>query len=328
MANYSDYSPTIQTLIERMPMKPYCSDDLAHGLKVRPKAQALKHKYIQHNNVNSIQALVIDIDHDQAFCAADDNNVQMPSILVRNPENGHGHAVYLLKTQVNTSADARMKPQRWLAGLERAYTRRLHGDRGYSGLISRNPLLHPILDTSRIYDMSELDACLDFTDKAPFYNNAQEHGLGRNVTMFDTVRHKAYRCVNDYRSHSLFSDFILSACEKTGFSFEAPLSISEIRATAKSVANWTWKHKTSFGSGKRKGVMAMVLDEKMDLQQRQIAGASYTNKLKAERTKSKIQQSYMLALKLGGKKPTQRVIAEHTGLSIRTIKVYWHKIER
>ena len=251
MTNYSDYSPTIQTLIERMPNKPYCSNDLAQGLAIRPKALALKHKYIQHNPPSQVQALIVDIDHDQSFNAADENNVQLPSLMVLNPENGHGHAVYLLKNMVTVSPDARMKPQQWLAGLERAYTRRLGGDIGYTGLISRNPLLHPILDSSRIYEMSELDAPLDFEDKAPYPQIELEHGTGRNVTMFNTVRVLAYAEVQNCTSHDQLHAFVLSMCEKTNNRFMLPLPFSEVKATAKSIAKWTWKMRHELANSKK-----------------------------------------------------------------------------
>lgn len=251
MANYSDYSPTIQTLIERMPNKPYCSNDLAQGLVIRPKALALKHKYIQHNPPSQVQALVVDIDHDQSFNAADENNVQLPSLMVLNPENGHGHAVYLLKTMVTISPDARMKPQQWLAGLERAYTRRLGGDIGYTGLISRNPLLHRLMDSRRLYDMEQLDAPLDFEDKAPYPKIEMEHGTGRNVTMFDTVRIMAYAEVQNCISHDQLHDYTTRQCDKINSNFMQPLPLSEVRATAKSIAKWTWKMRHELANQKK-----------------------------------------------------------------------------
>lgn len=314
-----------------MPNKPYCSNDLSQGLFIRPKSLALTHKYIQHNPPTQIQALVVDIDHDQSFCVADDEGVQLPSLLVHNHENGHGHAIYLLDTMVTTSPAARMKPQRWLAGLERGYTRRLGGDKAYTGLICRNPLTHPILDSNRIYDMSELDACLDFEDKAPYPQIEMEHGTGRNVTMFDTVRFKAYKAVREYNNDNTFFDFVLNQCEKVGYGFNNPLAFSEIKATAKSIAKWVWARRSEFGSygehSKNRGAMAMVLHEDLDLKQRQIAGAHYTHKLQVERTRTQIQACYDLLVSLNVK-PTQRAIAEKTGLGIATVKRHWSSIKK
>jgi len=251
MPNYSDYSPTLQTLIERMPNKPYCSNDLTQGLIIRPKGLALTHKYIQHNQSQQVQALVVDIDHDYSFEAADSASVQLPSLMVLNPENGHGHAIYILKEMVAVSASAHMKPQQWLAGLERAYTRRLGGDMGYSGLICRNPLLHQILDTSRIYDMAELDAPLDYQDKAPYERIEMEHGTGRNCTMFDTVRLEAYAEVGGCSSHDQVHDFATSRCTQVNNNFMQPLALSEVRATAKSIAKWTWKMRDELANYKQ-----------------------------------------------------------------------------
>jgi hypothetical protein len=310
-----------------MPDKPYCSNDLSSGLIVRPKDQALKHKYIQHNPPKQVQAIVIDIDHDQSFNAADENNVQLPSLMVLNPENGHGHAVYLLKNMVTVSAAARMKPQRWLAGLERAYTRRLSGDMGYTGLISRNPLLHPILDSSRIYDMSELDAPLDFTDKAPYRESHLEHGTGRNCTMFDLVRVWAYKKVLFYVSETEFYNDVLKKCREINGGFNHPLSDSEPRATAKSITKWTWRNRFNFGHEKNRGVLMLDMCEEMGTKQKQREGALYTAKIKRETSSTKIQAAYEL-LKSSGKKATQANVAEVTKLSLRTVKNHWKEITK
>ncbi len=310
-----------------MPDKPYCSNDLSSGLIVRPKDQALKHKYIQHNPPKQVQAIVIDIDHDYSFQAAEEGNVQLPSLMVTNPENGHGHAVYLLKNMVTVSAAARMKPQRWLAGLERAYTRRLGGDIGYTGLISRNPLIHPILDSSRIYDMSELDAPLDFEDKAPYRESNLEHGTGRNCTMFDLVRVWAYKKVLLYVSETEFYNDVLRKCREVNGSFNHPLSDSEPRATAKSITKWTWRNRFNFGHEKNRGVLMLDMCEEMGTKQKQREGALYTAKIKRETSLTKIQAAYEL-LKSSGKKATQANVAEVTKLSLRTVKNHWKEIKK
>jgi len=223
-----------------MPYRPYCSDNFSNGVHITSRERALKSKYIQFNAPNAVQAIVIDLDNAFAFETAEENNVSPPSIFIQNPENGHGHALYLFNNPISTSPKARMEPQAWLAGIERGYTRRMSGDVGYSGLLCRNPLTHPIIDSSAIYSLSQLDSCLDFEDKAPYYNIQEEHGTGRNVTMFDTVRLWAYRQVANFVCHqSGFHEEVLLKCREINSGFRFPLSESEVRATGKSLANWT-----------------------------------------------------------------------------------------
>jgi len=328
MTNYSDYSPTINTFLSRMPHKPYCTDDLGYGLRVRPLTQALSKQYVQFNPPTLQQALVFDIDHDLASDAATESNVLQPSFITHSKDNGHAHFVYVLKTPVAIHDAARMRPIRYAAAIERAYTDRLGADRGYAGLVTKNPLQHDITDFDRMFELSDMDEWLDYEDKAPQYQKREAQGLGRNVDMFDAVRFAAYKKVHDFNSSTAFADWCFSQCEKVNCGFTSPLPLSEPRATAKSISKWVWKNRDRLtGNNKKRGIMAMVLHEDLDLKQRQIAAAAYTAKIKSEKTRTKIQQAYILAVKLG-RKPTQRVIASHTGLSVRTVKNHWKHIQK
>jgi len=329
MTNYSDYSSTINTFLSRMPPKPYCTDDLGAGLRVRPLTQALSKQYVQYNPPHLEQALVFDIDRDCAFDAASEGCVLQPSFITHSKEgNGHAHFVYVMKTPIAIHEHANMKPIRYAAAIQRAYTDRLGADKGYACLITKNPLQHDITDFNRMFELGDMDAWLDFEDKAPQYQKREAQGLGRNVDMFDTVRFEAYKKVHDFNSNAAFSTWCFDRCEKVNCGFTSPLPLSEPRATAKSIAKWVWKNRDRLiGSNINRGVMSMVLHEDLDLQQRQIAAAAYTHKIQNDRTRSKIQQAYILAVKLG-RKPTQRVIASHTKLGIATVKRHWKYIQK
>jgi hypothetical protein len=56
-----------------------------------------------------------------------------------NPENGHAHLLYALKTAIRTAPDGKMKPLKYAAAVERALRKKLDADTGYSGLICKNP---------------------------------------------------------------------------------------------------------------------------------------------------------------------------------------------
>ena len=70
-------------------------------------------------------------------------------------------------------------------------------------------------------------------------------GLGRNCNLFNSLRTWAYRWVGEYRSRGsdMWHAAVLDKAERLN-TFNDPLPASEIRATAKSTARWTWNHYT------------------------------------------------------------------------------------
>lgn len=310
-----------------MPPRPYCTDDLEGGLQIRPLETALSKKYIQFDSPHIAQALIFDIDRDFSFEAASEANVLQPSLIIQNPENGHAHLAYILETPLAIHDHARFHPIRYGAAIQRGYTRRLGADRGYAGLITKNPLKHPTIDFDRMFSLSDLDAWLDFEDKAQDFSQKEvAAGLGRNCTMFDTVRYEAYEKVHELNTFSQLYEYSLRRCREVNGAFDSPMQDSEPRATAKSIAKWTWAHREELGHRRtRRGVM--VLDAGLTLREKQQAAAAYTNKVQGEATQAKIQACYELTLATG-RKPTQKRIAEALGLSIITVKRAWESVQK
>ena len=75
-------------------------------------------------------------------------------------------------------------------------------------------------------------------------------GLGRNVTVFDNVREWAYTAIRAHwrpNGYDAWLCAVQAACECTnvfGLEQGGPLPHSEIKATAKSIARWTWRNLT------------------------------------------------------------------------------------
>ena len=86
--------------------------------------------------------LVFDIDREGAVFAWYDENLPTPLWTSMNPENGHAHIAYRLKIPICTSDIAHIKPIRFLAAIESAMIEKLKSDRGFAGLLTKNPL-HP-----------------------------------------------------------------------------------------------------------------------------------------------------------------------------------------
>lgn len=239
----------IDEVLTPLPYRPYCSDDLADGLRIRPLQTAKNRRYLQINPPTQQHYLVFDVDRQGAAFAWEDCNVAPPNYAAINPENGHAHLVYKLAEPVATSEHGRLAPLRYLAAIERGYRIELGADAGYSGLVTRNPYKTRTLCIHKHeYDLFELSDWL----KRDLGEYAEQEtavvGLGRNVTLFDTARVWAYKAIRFYRvpERSRLFDVWRKEVEDYALGinaqFPTPLVYSEVKATAKSIAKYCWKH--------------------------------------------------------------------------------------
>lgn len=230
-----------------LPAKPYCSNDLAFGLHIRKADFAKTNRYIQHNKPTTIHWLAFDCDQPNAVERADFNNLPTPNIAVINRENGHSHLLYGLEVPVYKTRVARQKPLQFLAKVEYALLVGLEADPQYRGLIVKNPL-HSHWLTYQLradsYDLAELADYFDLPKKLP--KKAHTLGLGRNCSLFDSLRYWAYSHLLTFRlsgTYEAWSDALLVQAMALN-TFPVPLPQSEIKSTAKSIAKWTWNHYT------------------------------------------------------------------------------------
>ena len=233
--------------LSKLPKKPYCCDDLQSGLKIRPRAAALRYKYIQFNHL-VINYLIFDVDCPAAALAAENANVATPNLIVINKENQHAHLIYRLESGVSKFPDSSLKALRYLAAIETAYTLKLQADFGYAGLITKNPL-NPFWTTwhihDNLYDLAELADYVELEKVRTCTKQEVEIGVGRNVYIFDSGRYWAYEAVRTFRQDKTYQDFakaVYSHLQSLNSLFQTPLPISEVISTAKSIAKWTWQH--------------------------------------------------------------------------------------
>lgn len=229
---------------ENLPYKPYCSDDLGHGIIIRPKRTAIQKQYIQHNPPCLITSLVFDIDRSDAYFAWSDANLPTPTWIAKNRLNGHAHIGYMLSTPVCTTYRAKQNVIEYLAKIEQAYSLALGADRGYSGLITKNPC-HGKWE-NHIFGVQpyDLNYLADFVELQELKTDLKEvSGLGRNCMMFDTVRYWAYKAIREYRGSTfdIWLGRVLEQCQNANGAFIEPLPYSEVKATAKSIARYCWK---------------------------------------------------------------------------------------
>lgn len=246
----------------RLPSKPYCSDDLAAGLMVRPSTTATRKKYIQVNPPWLRSWLVFDIDRPGAALSWDDVHLPEPFWTSQNPENGHAHLCYGLDAPVLLGHHDRQRPMRYLAAVEHAMRAKLQADPGYSGLITKNPMhkawrtfWHP---AGGLYCLDDLSEWLELPKYINKRDRPESIGIGRNVDTFDHLRHLAYRSVGGWKAQGGQGIFVRymnhlhdHAQQYTHNEHPTPLGVRECHHIAKSVARWTWSHFDIEASNKR-----------------------------------------------------------------------------
>lgn len=212
---------------------------------IRQKKIAIQKPFIQHNAPCRISNLVFDVDTPDAYFSWFDANLPTPSWISKNRQNNHAHIGYMLATPVCTTHRARQNIIEYLAKIQQAYTLALGADRGYSGLITKNPF-HGEWE-NHIFDVQPFDLgyLADFVELTELKTDLSEvSGLGRNCMMFDTVRYWAYEAIRasvSWSSDSWYAEVLKVAINANG-AFIEPLPYSEVKATAKSIARWVWRN--------------------------------------------------------------------------------------
>jgi hypothetical protein len=92
------------------------------------KERAILAKYIQFNQPHAMFWLGFDVDRAGAAIDWSDRNAPAPTLTITNPENGHAHLLYALKTSIRTAPDGKMKPLRYAAAVENALRKKLDAD--------------------------------------------------------------------------------------------------------------------------------------------------------------------------------------------------------
>lgn len=246
----------LEAFSRNLPYRPYVSNDLSHGLQIRGRENADLYRYIQHNPPAKCHWLVFDCDYPNALARVAAQKLPLPNYVATNPANGHSHLFYGLEDPVCTSEAGQGNKPLWiLQRVEHALRELLEADPGYQGFICKN-LLNEHWQVERV--RSELWKLLEFKEHFELPRRlpkaAAEQGVGRNVTLFNTVRRIAYKQVLAYRltgSKDAFKAYVLRTVEEHNRNFPAPLYAAEVASLAKSIANWTWTKYTARDTDER-----------------------------------------------------------------------------
>jgi len=264
----------------------------------------------------------MDIDREAGALAYEDIGLE-PTIIITNPENTHAHLLFELEKPILFSDNARPKVQEYFIAVQRGMTVALGADMGYTHTIAKNPLS----DRWRMtccdvrYSLGDItEYCKPINSYSYEMNINIDDSEGRNCSLFNKVRYWAYFQVKEYVLLEAWHQSVLDKCIREN-TFTPCLPYSEVRATAKSIANWTWDNRHKIGQAKNRG--AAKVDKRMTTSNRQKAGAAYTNQLRKQKTEQKIIQA-IHKLKAQGCKLTIAALMIDSGVSRRTLYNYKH----
>lgn len=237
---------TRELYLQTLPERPYCTSRLGR-LLIRSASRAVGYSMIQHNSPLMWRWMVFDIDGDDSFTRAEDRGCPPPTFIALNPENGHGHAAYLLQNPVSAFEKSSRRAMRFFEDVERGFTYKLGADPAYASFLSKNPLStqwKTAWQAAIPYQLETLNDYLTRADKrkAP---KREESVFGRNSTVFDAMREIAYRQCLDFKkrgkSVECLSAMLCNAVEHINRGFPAALSHAEMKGIARSVAKWVWE---------------------------------------------------------------------------------------
>lgn len=232
-----------------LPLWPLASNDLREGIYRTSRTKAIGKRYIEANPDAVSNLLVVDIDHPDALLRPLwDRQGWMPNAVVENPSNGHAHAVWALSAPFARTEYARRKPLAYATAIAEGLRRSVDGDRGYSGLLTKNPE-HTAWNshwiTDHLYSLDELAFWLNENGYLPPTSWKRTRrkspvGLGRNCALFESARTWAYR---EIRHHFGDSTGLAHAIQTTAHTmnheqFTNPLPTTEVNHIARSIHQW------------------------------------------------------------------------------------------
>lgn len=324
---YFKQGTALNRLFDEAPYLPRCSYNKT-AAKVRPREYAISYPYMQVNRSGMVSWLVFDLDHSNPFLW-DDEGLPAPNIVVINRKNGHSHLFYAIPP-VCTSESARSKPIAYMKAVYEAMAARLGADPSYSGPVAKTPG-HPWWNTwevhNAVYDLGELADYVDLAVK-PLWStgpNLDSVSHSRHCMLFEELRFYAYSIVNRERVQGDYHSFcrLLDAYAHNhnnfkNRGFDMNLSISQVKATVKSVSRWTWDRYTG-NSRCHRGVMGLNPD--LPLQEKQRMSARRTHETRQKATESRIRAAARQLVRKG-LKVTQTAIAAAASLSRQTVAKY------
>ena len=241
-----------------LPRYPYVTDSFTEGLWREKRDKALSRRYVELNPKALTNMLCVDIDGPDALLRAGWCTSYRPNWVVENPVNGHAHAIWLLASPIPRTQYAHRKPVAYAHAITEGLRIAVDGDKGYSGLITKNPL-HASWEAyqfhTRPYGLDELKSALE-TDECmpePSWRKTKRRnvtGLGRNCSIFDSARLWAYREVrNHFGKPESLERAVMAHVAELNDEFPEPLPAKEAEQIAQSIDGWIVRESSLWADG-------------------------------------------------------------------------------
>lgn len=248
MRTHVAHAGQVRLDFDRFPRRPYCTDELETGLRIRSLSSALKKRYIQVNPPHLRVFSLFDIDRAGGGLAWEDADLPPPTWAAVNPANGHAHLSYQLSAPVLIEGEGlHRKPLTYLTAIEAIMREKLAADQGFAGLITKNPTSPAwrLLWGGEGYDLGTLSEYLPDLNKRR-QKRPEQVGLGRNCMLFDWLRTTAYKDIRGWKKAATQGVYVswLTHLYHTALNrnadFLTPLDSREVHWIARSVAKWVW----------------------------------------------------------------------------------------
>ncbi|WP_109152949.1 replication initiation protein [Azospirillum sp. TSO5] len=327
--------PEIRPVVERFNKKlfamPWCDNKGDASPCKRPKREAINFERIQPNGPRWIHYLCVDIDRPYP-CSEGVPNLTIleamdfvlpPNLVVMNTQTGKAHWMYELARPVWEDPNKpQPKPVRFMKSAQSGLANNLHrigADRSFTGFMVKNPFhaCHEVFSfRERPYDLWEFAENLDLT-----YAARPTEGNGRNTRLFEALGEWARRNRHAFDTRSDFEATLLNEALEVNRGFPTALPFSEVRSVVRSVGKYVWER----WDGRYRGVMN--LDSALPLVERQRLGQAHVCQMRRGRTRDRLISTYRSIYEEQGR-CTQALVAERSGIGLRTTKKYWSEVLR
>lgn len=332
-SNFERSEPeTAKEIYKRLPRQMLVTNNLSLGLHSEEKTLGVRNRYIQINHQNLTKMMVFDVDNPISLYDWKYLDIPVPNLIIINPKNQHCHMVYLLDYSnfICRSQNGRLKDILIYQAIYNELCTRLNADPRYVQKIMKNPF-HNSWNTQVLHDdtytFEDFAKYVDFKSIKSFEGSvarSEESFMreqeGRNCTVFERTRFYAYAVLKSFNfgfsseDSQNFYNAVFNYAEDINQEFESPLGIREIRATVKSIVNWTLMH---FGNA----------SEKKEFEKKDIWGdKSRANSIKTRSATKQKNIEKAVALKAEGK--TVSEISQELGRSERMVEYYLEEYKK
>jgi hypothetical protein len=331
----------IQDFIDSLGHKAQCTDNIKEGVRLLPKSYAVQKRYISINHKLAFY-IWLDIDNvrpdqfDSIESRIIDENIPRPTLVIRNRDNGRGHAAWRLDRPVCMTENGHKAPQDFFKAIRRAFAIRMGADMNFTGTHVKNPCLtdHYVVTTNNIsYSLDELAAVMDH--KMAFYATTKQamqrqeassedkplQGFSRNCDLFNTTRTWAYDEVKFYSDYLSWEENCLCYVRSHN-TFSEKLPFKEERSIAKSIAKWTWQNRAVLQSQNYK---RPKLDS-TEIKQRQSKAAAITNAKKKQATIKRLEAAIAKLIETG-RVVTKKAVQLISEVCYKTVQRYWDDLK-